>query len=104
MPECPDSRRKLFEKVSSGPPSQTLWNKPSEETTLFWKSGFSSEPPSLKNRSLLLRIRVIFTNSVALGLPLQKLMNTSFMQKMSQGAIGVKTPPACPQVSATCPP
>jgi hypothetical protein len=41
------------------PPSQTLWNKPSEETTLFWKSGFSSEPPSLKNRSIRLRIRVI---------------------------------------------
>jgi hypothetical protein len=50
MPEFPDSRRKLFEKVSLAhpagrhPPSQTLGDKPSEETTLFKKAGF---PPDL---------------------------------------------------------
>jgi hypothetical protein len=81
MPECPDSWRKLFKKVSSRPPSQTLWNKPSEETTLFWKSGFSSEPPSLKNRSFWLRIRVIFTNSVAVGANLRVRPKADSMRK-----------------------
>jgi hypothetical protein len=58
----------------------------------------------LEKQEFLAENKSFFTNSWALGLPLQKLMNTSFMQEMSQGAIGVTNPSYMTAGLATCPP
>jgi hypothetical protein len=49
---------------------------------------------------LLKLIKIV--NSWALGLPLLELLNTSFMQKMSYGAIGVTNPSYMTAGLATC--
>jgi hypothetical protein len=51
--------------------------------------------------NLLIKL-IKIVNSWGLGLPLQKLQNTSFMQKMRQGAIGVTNPSYMAAGLATC--